>query len=246
MGKKKSKALTPAISTAPNHRTPREQIAFLTGKLEEAMLALRTKYAAALAVALKRAAPSESPEKVWGDFIKSKRSSLFPDPEPSDAEILVGYDWEQLTKYALLPWKVLRLVAAQVADEVAEAAHACQLDATPADWLADELRTNDSEAPAESFWARLPAVRVLLKQLLRATPEVERVGLDLVHDPACKSIRDILRAGPKMRGAVNKDSRLLCSQRQAGHLLNAMHEAGMVTQTKKRGAWRLVSDTPRQ
>lgn len=70
--------------------------------------------------------------------------------------------------------------------------------------------------------------------------------LDLVNDPACKSIRDILRAGPRMRGAVNKDSRLLCSPRKAGDLLNAMNEAGMVTQTKPRGPWRFVSDTPRK
>lgn len=81
--------------------------------------------------------------------------------------------------------------------------------------------------------------------VVHVAPARRSVELDLVNDPGCKSIRDILRAGPKMRGAINKDSRLLCSPRQAGDLLNAMAEAGMVTQTKPRGPWRFVSDTPR-
>ncbi len=72
-----------------------------------------------------------------------------------------------------------------------------------------------------------------------------QVQLDVVADPGCVSLRDILRSGPKLLKAIEKDQRSP-SRRKASDLLKAMQKRGMVSQTRHRGPWRFVSDTPTQ
>lgn len=147
----------------------------------------------------------------------------------------------------LVSWRTLRADVAAAADRLRDVARTMRLDSSPASKLYAAMRRAPDHPPNDHdltacFDAGAWTVAVLDASSMPAKREQK---LDLVHDPACKSIRDILRAGPRMRGAINKDSRLLCSPRKAGDLLNAMAEAGMVTQTKPKGPWRFVSDEPR-
>lgn len=75
-------------------------------------------------------------------------------------------------------------------------------------------------------------------------PDRPENGIDLVNDPACRSLRDILRTGPKRLGAIEKDTRSP-SRRLASKMLAAMATVGMVDQTRAKGPWRLLSDKPR-
>jgi len=67
-----------------------------------------------------------------------------------------------------------------------------------------------------------------------------RPAIDLNNDPACVSLKAILKSGPKLLGAIEKDHRSP-SRRRVSKLLKLMAGADMVGQTKSRGPWRLLN-----
>jgi hypothetical protein len=128
--------------------------------------------------------------------------------------------------------------------ELANALEHEGIDSTPARMMTLKTNLGLDVASLEPYLHAMVACVDRLRA--RSIPARREQVLDLVHDPSCKSIRDILRAGPRLLGAIEKDQRLVGSRRRTSDLLRAMADAGMVTQTKKRGPWRFVSDTPRK
>lgn len=130
----------------------------------------------------------------------------------------------------------------EACSELADALEYEGIDSTPARMMVLKTNLGLDAAALEPF---LHGTVVCVDRLRALSiPARREQVLDLVHDPACRSIRDILRAGPRLLGAIEKDQRLVGSRRSTSDLLGAMGEAGMVAQTKKRGPWRFVSDTP--
>ncbi|MBK8099859.1 MAG: hypothetical protein IPK26_22385 [Planctomycetes bacterium] len=139
----------------------------LARAFEEACLALRTKYVCALWIAALNANPSRSREEVLEGLGDSMRSKLWPDPEPTDAEIAAAYDWDKLERYGLAPWHVLRIALAEVVERIATRAVELGSDPTAADTLAVELRCTAGVCPGDQVGRMLSPLRVLLRQLER-------------------------------------------------------------------------------
>lgn len=71
-----------------------------------------------------------------------------------------------------------------------------------------------------------------------------KATLDVVNDPDCALLRDIVRASPRTLGQIATDRRCSVARRRASVLLAAMAARGMLMQTRTRGPWRWLSDEP--
>ncbi|MBL8736219.1 MAG: hypothetical protein JNL12_07325 [Planctomycetes bacterium] len=171
-------------------------------------------------------------------------SPLFDEGGPDGPEASAGYQVRE-DDYPRVSKAVLKLASA--ARDLAKAV-ANTHDVRPLVQLARHLEHGAGvlERGAADCYAGTEAAEVLVEALElgeEVTPQAETVTLDVVADPGCKSLRDTLRKGPKKLAAIEKDTRCP-SRRRASDLLKAMALRGMVAQTKTRGPWRFVSDTP--